>query len=56
VEVPIIKEKIVEKVIYKEKSGGGNSSRGGPRLPEGAPKVTIKVGNTVGFFYDINKK
>jgi lysophospholipase L1-like esterase len=52
VEVPVIKEKIVEKVVYKEKSGG---SRGGPRLPEGAPKVTIKVGNTVGFFYDIKK-
>ena len=52
VEVPVIKEKIVEKVVYKEKSGG---SRGGPRLPEGAPKVTVKVGNTVGFFYDIKK-
>ena len=52
VEVPVVKEKIVEKVVYKEKSGG---SRGGPRLPEGAPKVTIKVGNTVGFFYDIKK-
>ena len=52
VEVPVIKEKIVEKVVYKEKSGG---SRGGLRLPEGAPKVTVKVGNTVGFFYDIKK-
>ena len=52
VEVPVVKEKIVEKVVYKEKSGG---SRGGPRLPEGAPKVTVKVGNTVGFFYDIKK-
>ena len=49
-------EKIVEKVVFKEKkslSGGG--SRGDPRLPNGSPKVTIRIGNTVGFFYDIEK-
>ena len=49
-------EKIVEKVVYKEKkSSSGGGSRGDPRLPNGSPKVTIKIGNTVGFFYDIEK-
>ena len=49
-------EKIVEKVVFKEKkSSSGGGSRGDPRLPNGSPKVTIKIGNTVGFFYDIEK-
>ena len=58
VEKVVYKDKIVEKIVYKDKivekkvrtAAGGNNIK-----PDGAAKVVLKIGNTVGYFYEINK-